>query len=81
MRAGSFDRSRDLGQCYGAVDEYLERVAAARRRLTGRPAGGRCVERAELAEPTQPATMMGDQQPLEPIAQRGVGASEDGGHG
>jgi hypothetical protein len=74
-------RSGEVGfearQRLRSVDEELELRALTRRRVANRPPAGRSVEGARRPpEPPEPAPVVAGDQPLDPVADGRVGASE-----
>ncbi|HZC30716.1 MAG TPA: hypothetical protein VE261_04300 [Gaiellaceae bacterium] len=67
------DLVRDPRQRLVAVDEQLgPRPLTRRKRTVLRPTVRRRVDRARMAAPPEPSTVVADDEPLEPVADRAV---------
>jgi hypothetical protein len=81
VRARTLDLGRDRREGLGAVDEDLDQVPRTRRRLATCPAACGRLECAESADSPQPPPMVSDDEALQPLAESGVGTSENSVHG
>jgi hypothetical protein len=81
VRPCLFDCLREPRQRFRTVDEHLQLVPRARRRFAGGPAARGRIEGPEPADALQPPTVVRRDDPVEQVAEGGVGAFQDPCHG